>query len=151
MAVGGVTLIAEDVEDEVFIYQRAITKLGIPNVHIVRDGSEVIEYLQGTGRYADRNTYPVPRCLWLDIKMPKMTGFDVLRWMKQNPNYKVVPTIIMTNSNVHRDIEEAYELGANCFFQKPRELSEMIDLVALIDHFWKISLTPDTPTQGRCT
>lgn len=150
MAIGGVTLIAEDIEDEIFIYQRAIKKLGIPNVHFVRDGSEVIDYLQGNGQYADRNTYPFPRCLWLDLKMPRMTGFDVLRWLQKNPKCKVVPTIIMSNSNVLRDVDEAYELGANCFFQKPRQLNEMVELIALIDHFWKICLVPEISAYDRC-
>src|SRR4051812_17585574 len=105
-------LIGEDNEDDVFILQRALQKAGISNpTHICADGEEVISYLKAEGRYADRQKYDFPRMLLLDLKMPRLTGFDVLRWLGGHPDCAVIPTMVLTSSREPRDIQEAYRLG----------------------------------------
>ncbi len=137
-------LVAEDNEAEAFLYQRAFQKIGIADYLIVTDGEQTIDYLSGAGKFSDRNVHPFPHWLLLDIKMPRKTGFDVLHWITEHPACKVVPTIVMSNSNQTNDVSRAYELCANAFFTKPTRLQELVDILALIHHFWTIAQCPPT-------
>jgi CheY-like chemotaxis protein len=136
-------LIAEDSEHDVFLYRRAFAKLGKNPPQIVGDGRDVIEYLQGKGKFADRQTYPFPHCLWLDLKMPRMNGLEVLDWLKKHPGCAIVPTIVLSSSNLPNDVEQCYQLGAHSFFTKPSSLNETMDLIALVHHYWSICQIPD--------
>src|SRR5712672_1899750 len=94
-------LIAEDDQNDAFLIQHALKRANLPNpTHICRDGADVIAYLKGEHPYADREKFPFPRLLLLDIKMPGMTGFDVLRWLKENPDCAIIPTIILSSSDL---------------------------------------------------
>jgi len=136
-------LIAEDSEDDVFILQTALRRAGITNpTQICRNGKEVIDYLKGEGPYSDREKHPFPRVLFIDLKMPVLTGFDVLRWLKGHPDCGVIPTIVLTSSNHARDIEEAYRLGANAYLVKPGRLDEFEKLLSLANSFWTACALP---------
>jgi CheY-like chemotaxis protein len=143
-------LIAEDNEHDVLIYQRAFGKVGKYDLHFVSDGAEAIDYLKGEGKYADRHTHPFPECLWLDVKMPRMTGLEVLRWLKEHPKCAITPTVVLSSSDLLSDVQEAYRLGAHSFFTKPSSLNETVDLVALVNHYWTVCLTPELATAGHC-
>src|ERR1041384_6928520 len=93
-------LLAEDDPDDVLLAQIALRKARLANpLQIVRDGEEAIAYLQGEGRYADRNRYPLPILLLLDLKMPKVNGFQVLEWLRKQPLLSRLPVAVLTSSD----------------------------------------------------
>jgi CheY-like chemotaxis protein len=98
-------LIAEDNEDDAFILTHALKSAGLPDpIFICRDGQEVIDYLSGNGLFADRAKYPFPGMLVLDIKMPRLTGLEVLHWVRAHPGCGVIPTIILSSSAHTKDV-----------------------------------------------
>ena len=130
-------LVAEDDENDVFFLQRALQQAKIENpLHVVRDGQEAIDYLSGAGQFSDRNLYPLPQLFILDLKMPRMTGLDVLRWLHEQPELKCLPVLVLSSSAQRTDIERAYELGANGFVVKPATLEKRVELAKLIGAFW---------------
>jgi CheY-like chemotaxis protein len=136
-------LAADDEESDRLLLIRAFKLFEIPiPIQVVKNGEEVVAYLSGAGRYADRNQYPIPTVILLDIKMPRMDGFDVLEWIKRNPQYSVVPTIVWSSSRMLQDVKKAYELGANAYLQKPSSLHEIQSLMELTFRFWSIAEKP---------
>jgi CheY-like chemotaxis protein len=130
-------LIAEDDENYALIVQRAVRDNGWTNpVRIVANGEEVISYLQGSGKYGDREAYPYPSVMFIDIKMPKATGFDVLRWVRKHPECSVLPTMIISTSDDPKDIKLAYELGANAYFVKPGSFADLKEMLKSAYEFW---------------
>lgn len=131
-------LVAEDSEDDVFLLDRALRQTGVAiNARFVSDGQEALNYLQGVGGFRDRQTYPMPAMIMLDLKMPRLDGFDVLAWLKSQPEHRRTPVIIFSSSDDRRDIDRAYNLGANCFLMKPGATGEMPELLRILDAFWR--------------
>jgi CheY-like chemotaxis protein len=113
-------LLVEDNEDDVFLMQRALKKASIDRpMHIIRDGRQALEYLEAAGKYADRNSYPLPSLIFLDLKLPFVPGFKVLEWIRQQPSLKKLPVIILTSSAEQCDRDKANALGAQSFLVKP--------------------------------
>ncbi|MDB6024857.1 MAG: response regulator with CheY-like receiver domain and winged-helix DNA-binding domain [Verrucomicrobiales bacterium] len=136
-------LIAEDDEADAILLQRAMHKITDPvPIHMVRNGEEAISYLMGDGAYSDRNRFPFPTAVLLDLKMPRKNGFEVLEWMRSSPQYAVVPTIVWSSSSLPQDVRRAYDLGANCYLMKPNSHSEIEQLVELTVSFWRVCLRP---------
>lgn len=136
-------LLFEDDDNDAFLLQRALKKAGIENpVYRVRDGQEGIEYLTGAGPYADRDRYPFPRVVLLDLKMPRKSGLEVLEWVKTHAEYKVIPTIVFTASREQQDIATSYGLGANCFVAKPSRFEDLEHLVKTLHEFWRLCEKP---------
>src|SRR6266567_605609 len=109
-------LVAEDDPADAFFLQRAFAKAGVSiSLHFVRDGQEVIDYLRGEPPFADRVVYPLPQLLLLDLKMPRLNGFDVLGWLKESPDLKRLPVVVFTSSRETADVNHAYDLGANSY------------------------------------
>ena len=130
-------LIAEDDENDVFFLQHAFAKANIANpLQIVRDGQEAIDYLEGHDGFADRNAYPLPDLMLLDLKMPKLNGFDVLGWLRQKPGLKRLLVTILTSSDQPNDINRAYDLGANSYLVKPHGTNELAELVLRVQRYW---------------
>jgi CheY-like chemotaxis protein len=130
-------LLAEDDENDVFFIQRAFQQAKIENpIHVVRDGQEAVEYLSGEGKFSDRRIFPLPHLLLLDLKMPRMTGLDVLHWMHEHPDFKCLPVVVLSSSAHQIDVERAYELGANGFVVKPANLERRVELAKLLGAFW---------------
>lgn len=146
----GAILLAEDDENDVLFMRRAMTKAEVKHpLHVVADGQEAIEYLAGEGKYGDRTTYPLPRLIILDLKMPRKSGMDVLRWMRTNPFVECLPTLVLSSSANRRDVERGYRLGANAFLVKPSTVDERLELVKLIVHFWlRLNQPPMILTDG---
>jgi CheY-like chemotaxis protein len=131
-------LLAEDNEDDLFLIQRAIQQARLVNpVHVVRDGAEAIDYLDGAGSNAERSEYPLPMLLMLDLRMPKKSGFDVLRWIQgQHPKFAAMKIVVLTTSTDERDWALATELGAHSYLNKPGSLTEFVNLMLRIHGHW---------------
>jgi CheY-like chemotaxis protein len=126
----GPVLAAEDEESDAVLLQLAFGKAGSPqNLVIVRDGQEAIDYLSGEGLYADRALHPLPSLFLLDLKMPRMTGFDVLAWLKENPQFKDLPVIVLSSSSHESDMRRARQLGAWDYHVKPHSLTQFVQLI----------------------
>lgn len=122
-------LYAEDSEDDAFLLQRAFNQAGVPHpLVIVPNGKAVVHYLSGTGPYGDRGAHPFPRLVLLDIKMPHRTGLDVLCWIRQQPELRRLPVIMLTSSAHDRDVASAYSLGANGYVVKPSNAAGLAQL-----------------------
>jgi CheY-like chemotaxis protein len=142
-------LLVEDDLNDIFLVKRAFKKARIPNpLQIVTDGVEAIHYLQGDGKYADRDHYPLPSLIVMDIKMPRKSGFEVLEWIKSDGVMKRIPVVIVSSSDQPDDIDKAYEYGANAYMIKPVDFRAVEGLFTSITHYWglecaKPHLEPD--------
>ena len=123
-------LYAEDNPDDVFFMQHVWGLANIPNPLLcVKNGHEAIDYLAGHGAFADRAIHPLPCLLLLDLKMPSKDGFEVLAWVRQQPELRFLKVVIFSSSSLPRDIDKAQALGSDDYVVKsslPRELLEMI-------------------------
>jgi len=129
-------LLVEDSQNDVFLMQQAFKKAGLPNpIQVVSDGQEAISYLKGEGRYSDRAQYPLPMAVLLDLKMARMNGFEVLEWVRKQPNLKRVVVIILTASNRSSDADRAYDLGANFYLTKPGKFEDLVEMTKCL-HDW---------------
>jgi CheY-like chemotaxis protein len=139
-------LIAEDNPDYAMFLEGALRETGRTNpVHVVTDGEEAISYLEGSGKYGDRKAFGFPAVLLLDLKMPGTDGFGVLRWMHQNPDYRVVPTMVLSSSVLDIDVKLAYVLGANAYVENPGDLNELKAMLDDACKFWAWCTRPETP------
>ena len=133
----GHILVAEDDPTDAYFFQRAFRRAGILVVlDFVSDGQEVIDYLQGEGQFADRTAHPLPQLALLDLKMPRLDGFDVLEWVRQQPGLNSLQVVIFSSSDEARDINRAYGLGANWYLVKPHSMEELTALVGRFKKFW---------------
>ncbi|HOX59522.1 MAG TPA: response regulator [Candidatus Paceibacterota bacterium] len=133
----GHILVAEDDPTDSYFLERAFKRAGIPiALHFVRDGQEVLDYLQGKGQFADRARHPLPQLVLLDLKMPRLDGFDVLEWVRQQPELSALMMVVFSASNESRDINRAYGLGANSYIVKPHSLEELMSLVGHFKRHW---------------
>ena|SRR6266850_1347340 len=132
-----VILIAEDREDDILLIQRALRKAQVLNpVQIVHNGDEVIAYLKGEGKFSNRAEYPLPSLLLLDLKMPRTDGFEVLIWIREEPNLRALRVIVLTSSADMRDVNRAYELGANSFLVKPMDFEDYAGIGRFLNEYW---------------
>lgn len=132
-----VILQVEDDESDVFLIRHAFGKAGIPYaVRVVPDGEVAVEYIAGKGSFGNRTLYPAPTLVLLDLKMPKLDGFEVLRWIRADPNHRHLPVIILSSSAEARDVEMARSSGANSYVVKPLSVDARVDFVEAIRHYW---------------
>ena len=134
-----VVLLADDDPNDVFLLQRAFQKTNIANpLRVVRDGEEAMAYLSGQDQYADRQRHPLPVLLLLDLKMPRKSGFEVLRWLRQQAGLKRLPVVVLTSSNQNPDINKAFDLGANSYIVKPGGFDSLVEMVKNLNLYWLI-------------
>ena len=105
-------------------------------VHVARDGEEALDFLFCRARYASRVGLALPRLVLLDIKLPKVTGLEVLREIKREPRTRTIPVVMLTSSNIGRDVQLGYDLGANSYIQKPVNFAEFRETVRLVSAYW---------------
>lgn len=128
-----VILLAEDSPDDEFLFLEIMRTSQIPNpVMVVHDGEDAIAYLKGHGQFTDAKTYPPPTALFLDLNMPKVGGFEVLRWIKTQPYLKDLLVIILSHHREVKNVDQAYRMGAHSFLTKPFNRK---DLTSLMTHF----------------
>lgn len=132
-----VILVAEDEEDDVLLLKRAFLKADVHNpLYFVYTGKELVSYLKGDGQYADRDEFPLPDLLLLDLKLPGYNGFEVLAWIRSHPGLTRLRIIVLTSSNESKDMNEAYRLGANSFLVKPNDFEKLVGLAKMIREYW---------------
>lgn len=130
-------LLVEDNEDDVFLMKRALREAGIENpLQIVEDGQEAIDYLSGTGRYADERPAAIPMVVFLDLKLPRKSGHEVLEWIRRQPRFEKLIVIVLTSSNEPVDLNRSYRLGANSFVVKPPTAKELLELAEAFKLWW---------------
>ena len=134
----GTILLAEDDPNDVILFQRAMDRasLSAGSLKVVRDGEEAISYLCGKGIYADRQLYPLPALLLLDVKMPRKSGLEVLMWLRKQAQLRCLVVVFMTSSNSSEDVRLAYEAGANSYLVKPVEFTEMVKMIKNVSFYW---------------
>src|SRR5215831_10465162 len=130
-------LLVDDSADDAFFVRKALEKARMgKSCSVVENGEEAIKYLRGEGKYANRREFPFPTVILSDLKMPRMNGFELLRWVRQHPECAVIPTILFTSSAVVEDVVEAYRLGANAYMVKPSEPEEFVDILRVTCDYW---------------
>lgn len=130
-------LLVEDDDNDIFLVRKATQAGGEGHeLHAVHDGLEAIDYLKGAGAFSDRHRFPLPDIVLTDLKMPRMTGLELLQWLRGNTPYSVIPTIIYSSSHLENDIRRAYQLGANSYIAKPSSMTAMIDVLRMIYDYW---------------
>lgn len=136
-------LLVEDDPNDVWLVKHAFLNAGIINpLRIVNDGQEAVDYLKGSGPFSDRSAFPMPKLVLLDLKMPRLNGFDVIEWMRGHQPWKLTPIIILSSSALPQDVNRAYELGANAYMVKPADYRALERLFRTIADFWNAGITP---------
>ncbi len=119
----------EDDENDVLLLQHVFAQAGILNpVHVATDGQQAIDYLAGVGRYAEREKFPMPRLVLLDLKIPKVMGLEVLRWIRHQPALNALHVVVFSSSDHPADIKAAHHLGANSYYVKPCTVAERLKI-----------------------
>jgi CheY-like chemotaxis protein len=140
-------LLVEDDPDDLALAKHAFAKARLSNpLYFVRDGEEAIDYLAGHGAFVDRDKYPMPFLVLLDLHLPKLNGFEVLRWIKAQPELAGIRVAVFTSSQEERDYQEATKLGADSYYQKPGSLEELTALMLRLNAHWV--LTDGKPVGG---
>lgn len=141
-------LLVEDSDEDAELALRALRKQKLTNqVHRVADGAEALEFLFGTGEYDGRNADRPPRVVLLDLKLPKLSGMEVLRRLRADPRTAAVPVVMLTSSREDRDLEEAYSLGVNSYIVKPVEFDKFVKAVEQLGLYWVLLNVP--PSRPR--
>src|SRR5215210_2821652 len=119
-------VVVEDDADYAFFIGQAFRNKGFANLAMIcGDGEQAVAYLDGRGEFADREAFPFPDVLFTDLKMPRMNGFDLLKWIQAHPECALLPTVVLSSSADPKDVDRAYELGANAFLVKPDRLKTL--------------------------
>ena len=138
-----IILLAEDEENDVLLIRRAFQKVGFSGkLSIVRDGEEALSYLNGEGKFSDREQFPFPTIVITDLKMPRRNGFEILQWLRDKPECVGLPILVLTSSPAEEDIKKAYRLGANSYFVKPPDFEQLQKLVSDVCNYWNLCRRP---------
>ena len=130
-------LLVEDNPDHVVLIQRTLKKANLTRpVVVVGDGESAVDYFMGRGPYRDRQLHPLPALVLLDLKLPRMSGLDVLEWIHQQPGLKRLPIVVLTTSRERSDIDRAYDLGANSYLVKPLNLDALLEMLQQLNTYW---------------
>jgi two-component system, response regulator len=136
-------LLVEDNAADVELALRALKKNNIVNpIHVVNDGAAALEFLFAQGEYADRKDLKTPKVILLDLKLPKVSGLEVLKQVKANERTKMIPVVILTTSREEQDIIESYKLGVNSYIVKPVDFDKFIEAVKNLGMYWLLMNQP---------
>ena len=136
-------LLVEDNPDDEALTLRALKKSNIANkIAVVRDGAEALEYLFGTGTYADRDPLELPQVTLLDLKLPKVDGLEVLRRIRADPRTRMLPVVILTSSKEEQDLVNAYSIGVNSYVRKPVDFNQFVEAIGQLGLYWLVLNEP---------
>ena len=130
-------LVADDDENDVFLLRHAFVKARLANpLQVVHDGEQLVAYLRGEEHYADREKYPFPALVLLDIKMPKMNGLEALSIIRNDPELRRLVVILLSSSDQEQDINQAFDLRANSYLVKPTSIERMVNVLGRLKDYW---------------
>ncbi|HEU6448486.1 MAG TPA: response regulator [Verrucomicrobiae bacterium] len=130
-------LLVEDEDSDVEIFMLAAKEVRLSNlIQVVKDGQEAMDYFSGIGKYSDRERFPLPALVLLDLKLPYRMGMVVLHWLRTQSKFKSTIVIVFTSSESVADISKAYEEGANAYLVKPPTLEGLGYLIRNLKNFW---------------
>lgn len=130
-------MLVEDNSDDADLVVHAFEKAGIQNpLFTLADGDSAAAYIGATGSYADRDVYPLPGLVLLDLKLPRRSGFEVLEAIRSDPFAKLLPVVVLTSSDQRNDVERAYTAGANSYLVKPATRDALLSMVKVLDSYW---------------
>jgi len=136
-------LLVDDSEDDLLLMRLAFQRAGFKAVlRVVRDGEEAIAYLEGEPPYNDRACSPFPTLVLLDLNMPKKNGFEVLEWVRAQPDFRYLPIVVLTSSMRAGDVEEAFNLGVNSFLVKPAKMEDLVEMIRCLGGWLRINHFP---------
>lgn len=145
-----VILLVEDNADDEALTMRALKKNNITNqIVVARDGVEALDYLFGTGMYVGRDTSLQPELILLDLKLPKIDGFEVLQKLRADPRTKLLAVVILTSSKEQQDVANGYGLGANSYVRKPVDFQHFVDAVRQLGLYWLVLNERPDATSGN--
>jgi CheY-like chemotaxis protein len=143
-------LIVEDDPNDQFLIETAFRKIGVKDpIQVVSDGTEAIAYMMGEGKYADRKKFAYPTFVITDLKMPGNDGFAVLEFLKSNPEWAIIPTIVLSASSDPDDIKKSYMLGASSYHIKPNDPEKLRNQLAVINSYWLTCEVPEVDITGK--
>lgn len=130
-------LMADDDEDDRLLTREAMAEGRVLNrLEFVENGAELMDYLNGSGKYTDRDQYPMPGLILLDLNMPKMDGREALAEIKKHPAIRRIPVVILTTSKAEEDMLKGYDLGAASYITKPVTFDALVDLMKALGKYW---------------
>jgi CheY-like chemotaxis protein len=131
-------LLVEDNPADILLIQRAFRQADLSHIslQIVRDGDAAVLYLSGEREYLDRERYPLPILMLLDLKLPRRSGHEVLEWLRQQPDLKRLPVIMLTSSREILDVNQSYELGVNSYLVKPIGFAALVEMLKTLNLYW---------------
>lgn len=131
------TLLVEDNSDDEMLALRALKKNSVPTeIVVARDGVEALNYLFCEGEYSDRDSGLLPELILLDLNLPKLSGIDVLKRIRENERTKLIPVVVLTSSKENRDLLGCYNSGANSYIRKPVDFVEFGETVQQLSTYW---------------
>ncbi len=139
-------LVAEDEIGDILLLRRAFEEAGVSSpVYFARDGLEVIDYLGGKAPFDDPVKHPLPALLLLDLGLPRMDGFQVIKWIRNEPRLRYMAVVVFSSSEDPQHVSRAYELGANSYIVKPVDPHDLVRIVSQLQQYW---LSINTPAGG---
>ena len=136
-------LLVEDNPDDEALTMRALKQSKLANeIVVTRDGQEAVEFLFGTGKYEGRDLSHMPTVILLDLKLPKLSGLEVLQQLRADPRTRVTPVVVLTSSSEDEDMMRSYQLGANSYVRKPVIFGRFADAVSQLGLYWMLLNEP---------
>jgi CheY-like chemotaxis protein len=130
-------LLVEDEENDVLLLTLSFEEAGIGlPLRVATDGRMAIDYLSGAGAFADRNKFPPPCLVLLDLKLPRKSGLEVLKWIREQPALRRIVVIVFTSAENEQDVAQAYDLGANSYVVKPMGVAQRNETIRLLKGWW---------------
>jgi CheY-like chemotaxis protein len=143
-------MVVDDDPNDLFLIERAFRAIGVKDpIHTINGGLEAIAYIKGEGKFSDRKVYAYPTFITTDLKMPEADGFAVLEHLRNNPEWAVIPTVVLTSSQDLDDIKKAYMLGASSYHVKPSSTEGLQAQLKVLHDYWLTCEVPQVDSTGR--
>jgi len=143
-------MVVDDEANDLILIEQAFREIGVRGpIHTINGGRAAIAYMMGEGKYSDRAVYAYPTFITTDLKMPEADGFAVLEHLKNNPEWAVIPTVVLTASRDLDDIKKAYMLGASSYHVKPGNPEELRHQLKVLHDYWSTCEVPQVDDTGR--